>query len=455
MRKTAISLLASLLAAVPAAFLAAPGEPAGLPDLAVKDIILDVGGVETYGAPARTGMVNITVFVNNKDLDNLTSVFVTVFVNGTLLGVAPAAVPPFAGPGFLAASLAWDTASLPAGVYEVRAQANDSAGDLHPEDNAAGVPFTFSTRPPGLRLGLDRTVVQTTASGITSRLVLLTGNITASDLNGQFLDVRVTSATDAGWVTAASPSKKLFVEDGAINFTASVVIPAGWRAGSGLLNVTARARAIGLDLNATAAATVTVKPYFEAELSTRQPTIQIETGGSCTFTVTLRNDGNTNDSFPLEIANFGDLEAKDAAVFLSCRTLANVGPGETGTFKVNFRGPQDWTIWKQDSTLVLIGAISLGARSENRTVSRSLPVYACETGAFPPWINTLFIITMVLGVGMTLAIGILALLAFRKSRHLPAGKGPADGGPEDKEPKPLDSDDVNIIFRGRMRETGR
>ena len=438
MRIAAGVILLALVALVPASYPAASGEPAGLPDLAVKEIIFDVGGMETRGAPAGTELVNITVFVNNRELDNLTSVNVTVTVNGTFLGVAPATVPAWADQRLLTASIGWSTGSLPAGVYDVRAQANDSAGDLHPEDNAASVNFTLSTRPPSLRLSLDRTAVETAASEISSSLVTLTGNITVSDLNGQFLDVRVKSATDAGWVTVASPSKMLFIEDKTVNFTLTVVIAAGSRASSGLLTVSALARGIGFDLNATAAATVTIKPCFGMELSTRQPTIEIETGGSCTFAVTLKNNGNTYDSFNLELANSGGLEARDATVSLSCRTLVNVGPGETRTFKVYFRGPQDWTIWKQDPTLVLIRATSAGARSENGTVTRSLPVYAYETGAFPPWINTLFIITMVLGAGMTLAIGILALLAFWKSRRMPAGKGPADGGPSDGGPKPPD-----------------
>jgi hypothetical protein len=422
--------------ACPALLPAAGDGPAGLPDLQLEGIMFTVGGAQTRGAPAGTEMVNITVYADDKGLDNLTFVNFTLTVNGTVLGVKP---PDQVVGGIwriMAAYLEWPTGALPPGVYEIGASVNDSAGDRNPADNAASVNFTISSRPPRLSLSLDQSSVEADVSGISPGFATLTGNITAADLFGQILRVTVQSTSDIGWVTVSFPSEVLFVEDRTASFSLILNIPAGSLARVGTVTVEIGARALGLDLNASASANVTARPYYSFELSTKRPIIDIETGGACTFTFQLRNDGTRNDSFALEIANSGDLESKDASVTLSCRTLENVGPGEARTFKVTFRGPQDWTIWKADSTLVLVKASSVGARSEYRIVARSCPVYAQETGMVPPWLSTLTVITIAFGVGSSIFMGIAALLVARKKRNGPNGKGQAGGGVVDGEPKP-------------------
>jgi hypothetical protein len=422
--------------ACPAFQPAAAEEPAGLPDLQVEGIIFTVGGVQTRGAPVGTERVGISVHVNDKGRDNLTSVNITVTVNGTVLGVKPPDIAWGDRLKNMVAFIEWPIGALPVGLYEIGALVNDSAGDLDPADNAASANFTIAPRPPSLGIRLDQTTVEANVSGISSGSVILTGNLTATDLFGQTLDVKV-RAEDTGWITAASPSDIRFVQDSTVRFSMSVIIPAGALAFSEPVTVKAATRSLGRDLNASASVTVAVRPFYSFELTTRQPIIELETGGACTFTFLLRNDGNTNDSFTLEIANSGDLESKDAFVTLSCQTLGNVGPGETRNFKVTFRGPQDWTIWKADSSLVLVKASSVGARSEYLIVARSCPVYAKETGMFPPWLFTLTVIAIAFSVGSFIFMGVVALLVAWRKTGGPRDEGQA-GGLAGREPKPPD-----------------
>ena len=394
--------------ACPALLPAASGAPASLPDLSIASFEFTVGGTLTPSAPAGTPSVNITVFIDDKGLDNITSTNVTLDINGTPFGTAPVVNNTPADLWPLVAYFVWNTGELPAGKYPILAMVNDSAGDANPLDNSMATNFTIAPRAPGFNLALDSAVVEAAITESAPGEVNLTGNITVADLYGQTLRIVLTSSTDIGWVTSVTSTVNASV-DGRYPITASVRVPRGTSASQpGKLTVSASARALGDQLGGSVEALVTVRPYFRLTLDAVQPSIEITPGSSCTFTIRLTNAGNANDSYKLEVRNLNDLVADREMATLSRLTLDRVRPGEYASFDVVFRSAEDWTLSKDESTTIIIRATSEGATQYKQTVSLSFPVYVHEKGSFPAWYNwttigvTIVILAVVMAAGLVM-----------------------------------------------------
>ena len=395
--------------ACPALLPAAADTPASLPDLSLETIAFTVGRTLTRGAPVGTASVNITVFVDDKGLDNLTSANVTVEINGTQLGVSPLVNASSGDPWKLAAYFVWNTAALPAFQYPVRAFVNDTAGDAFPADNVADTYFMIAQRAPSLIVALDKAVVQADITETAPGIADLTGNLTAADLFGQTLNISLTARTDLGWNTTVSPGTIFADKDGRRPFSARVIVPQGALATqSSVLTISAKASALDVDLSISMQAIVLASPYHRLTLDTNTPSRNIAPGDQAFFSVKLTNAGNAVDSFELEITNLKDLASKKWLVVLSANTLSRISPGDHKPFTVSAQSPRDWTLSKSEPQKIIIKATSLGAKDYQQVVSLTFPIYAYEKGSYPGWYNyytidlsiVLLVVAVVAGVWM-------------------------------------------------------
>jgi len=362
---------------------------APVPDLMVNNewIVFSVGDIPTRGAPVGTQSVNITVFVYDKGIDNITSVNVTLDINGTRLGVMPA-VNFSDGPLVtMAAYFAWDTGTLPAGVYSVRAQANDSAGDADPADNVAETNFTLAARPPTLTLELDPVAAEANVTQTAPGMVDLTGNMTISDLCGQNVDWEIKSSVDDKWFSRGSES---YYNWGELRrrFHADILVPAATRADRPMtVLITASAQILEANITVSELAIVMVRPYFRFTLDSDFPYREISPGNQAFFSFKLTNIGNAVDSFELKISNLDDLVGKGWKVKLSTNNLSKVQPGDFAPFRITARSPEEWTLWKSEPTGMTVQVASQGARDQKQVVTLRYPVYAYEKGSNPTWYN--------------------------------------------------------------------
>ena len=409
----------------PAILPTAKGTPAALPDLAIvpDDIFFQVDYVTTEGAVVGTPVVTITVYVENYAQDNITSAIVTIYINGTLLGISPVVENYSGQEGLLAAIFSWNTSALPVGVYTVRAQVNDSAGDQHPENNAAETDFTIVPGPPSLKMELEASTVEAAITESSTGVAKINGTLGVSNLYGLLQLINLACFTDVGWPARVSPGTIYASDDGNFSFEVSVTVPQGSNAATvGRLSVFAAPQWPAANLSVSAEATVTVRQYFRIQLSTEKSSLQIAPGDDCTFTVNLYNQGNGNDSFLLELVN-KDEQAKDhASATLSCRTAEKLGPMESAKFKINFSSAKDWTLWKTSNNEIKIQVTSMGAPAHQEKIFLTYSLWVHEEGSYPAWYNWTTIDLAVIIMAVAVAAGFWSWRRRRKKTVPAVGK---------------------------------
>jgi hypothetical protein len=419
-----ILLLAGATAS-PALLPSGAGTPAPLPDLFIvpDDIFFTIVDITTGGALVGTPFVNVTVIVQDKGLDNITSANVTLYINGTLLGISPV-VTDFAGePGLLAAVFLWNTSSLPVGVYPVRAQANDSAGDADPSDNTAETNFTIVAGSPSLELELDSTAAVAEVTESSPGIARINGTLSVANLYGQLQVIGLNCRTEIGWTSSISPATFIASHDGNYSFNVAVSVPQGSRADrSGSLNISAVAQDLEVRLEVSVEATVTVKPYFRIQLSANTPFREITPGSQAFYTLTLTNQGNVNDSFSLEVVNLDALVKDHTSATLSCRTVEKLGPDESAAIRVVFSSAKDWTLWKTGHSDIEIRATSLGAQAHQEKISLTFFFWASEKGSYPEWYNWSTVILAIIIVAAAVVTGFWNRRRKRKKAASGAGK---------------------------------
>jgi len=376
-------------AAGPALFTAGAEEPPGSPDLFI--IIADIEPL--YNQTCSTAVwsaVNITAAIFFFTGTGVIQGNVTFYANGTPLGSSPVVDYLVADIGRPGAWFLWDTGSLRPGNYTIRAELNAS-GDANLSMSFEERNFTLGAGPPALTVAFERDTFIAEPSRMTfpeERRTSVGCNYTvrASNLAGRLLIATINASLDNGWEPFVGVRYIYISSEGPYTGSVHVAIPPGARADRpGNLTLTADATEGNFDIYAVASARIALGGDWRMQLDSSVPYLEIAPGEPAVFTVGLTNIGNAEDSFSLEIENQNDLSEQHASAVLSCRTLKNVGPGETKTFRVTFQGPRDWTLWKSEPTVVLVRATSLGAQAANRTVTFIFSVYAYEKGTFPAW----------------------------------------------------------------------
>lgn len=368
---------------------AAAEEPPEAPDL-----FIIIEAIEPqYNRTCSTAVwsaVNITATILSSTGANTSQCNVTFYINGTPLGTVPV-VDDLPGESVRSGAwFSWETGSLRPGNYTIRAELNASGNanltNIFDERN-----FTLGAGPPALSVEFDMDLFTAAPSDLNyptdTRSVVSCGfGVRAANLYGRHIVVFLNTTVDNGWSCQPSTNVIHITSEDACPKNVYVEIPRGARADRpGVLTLTAWTPDGGLNISAASTTRVVMGGSFQVMLDSDKSYIECAPGEAVEFSVRLTNGGNINDSFSLEISNAKDLEDSHDAASFSCRTVENLGPGETAGFKVRFRGAGDWTLWKSEPSVIIIKASSLGARVTNQTKSLWYPVYVYEKGSYPAW----------------------------------------------------------------------
>ncbi len=403
--------------AFPAFMPAAAADPAPLPDLS-PELFFFVGGNDTRGATAGTP-VTIIVYVNNEGPGNITSANVTLSVDGSLLTVVPV-VYNFSGEARYGAAYNWNTNAISPGNHTVRAEVGDSAGDADPTDNGADYKFTIARRSAGLMLDMDTPVAVAVVTESSAGIATVTGAVTVSGLDGRTMNISLTAQTDIGWTAKLSTATVRAEQNLRFPFSADVTVPQGTAAARyGKIVISAYGQTQDDNLTATVEAIIEVRPYYRVSLDSGGAYRSIDPGSMAFFTVKLTNSGNAVDSYEVEISNLLELVDKGWTVVLSANTLAAVGPGDHKTIAVSAQAPQDWTLSRSESTLIVINVTSQGARDLKQNVSLEFKLYAQEKGSYPAWYNA-----STIGVLAVLLVVATAAAVWMRTRKHDRASGP-------------------------------
>jgi uncharacterized membrane protein len=220
---------------------------------------------------------------------------------------------------------------------------------------------------------------------------------------------------DTKWECKLNPNQFVLTDSKNHLFNVTVYVPRATFADAvGHLEVTATATGDGYNLTANAIATVTVATYFKFSIVSNSPTREILPGEGASFTIGFQNNGNSADSYELAVANAEELKDAGWSVKLSKRWINGVPVNQTVDVSVTVRSPQGWIwdVWINRPILILMNVSSLGARNDNMTITRTLPIQVTVRGANNPLLALITSIIIFIAVGIT----IFALVCRRRKR---------------------------------------
>ena len=169
--------------------------------------------------------------------------------------------------------------------------------------------------------------------------------------------ITLMSSVDGGWASQCAPSTMEVRNESAVNFSVTVIVPQATPASIiGTLKVDARGQGTGYVITASCQAMITVKPYYRFSLNCTSPYQQIKPGNQAEFDVKVINEGNSVDSFELEIENQKELESKGWTITLSTAQVSGVQPLQNASFKVSAQSPKTnitsvWTLVSESDIL--------------------------------------------------------------------------------------------------------
>jgi hypothetical protein len=394
-------------------------EPPGSPDLFI--FIADIEPL--YNQTCSTAVwsaVNITAAILFFTEPGVIQGNVTFYANGTPLGSSPVVDYLVADIGRPGAWFLWDTGSLRPGNYTIRAELNAS-GDANLTNIFDERNFTLGSGPPALSVEFDKDLFTATPSYLNYPTNLPTTvacgyGVRAANIYGRHIVVFLNATMNNGWSYQLSTHAFYISSEDAYPVNVYVEIPRGARADRpGVLTLTAWTLDGGLNISAASTTRVVMGGSYTVMLDSDKSYIECAPGEEVEFSVRLTNGGNAYDSFSLEIINGEFLDGSHETASLSCRTVENLGPGETESFKVRFRGSRDWTLYKSEPSVIIIKASSLGARTANQTIALTYPVYVYEKGSYPAWYN---FGTAGLAIIIPAVAGVAALWRRRRKRKM-------------------------------------
>ncbi len=246
---------------------------------------------------------------------------------------------------------------------------------------------------PILSLALDQPSATAKVTESAPGIVTFTGHAGLDKLPVERCVVTLTATVDAGWASSITPTQMVFTTTTPQSLSVTVIVPQGTsNQVYGKLTVNGRAVATGLQSTTHTEALISVDPYFRIQLSADTPFREITPGAQAFYTLTLTNQGNAIDSYEFEISNLKDLANKKWTVVLSATTISRVNPNEPRPLRLTCQSPKDWTIWKNEPTVIIIKATSQNAKDFQEVISLSFNFYAYERGYYIPGFDPLFIV---------------------------------------------------------------
>ena len=248
-------------------------------------------------------------------------------------------------------------------------------------------------------------------------IVTFTGTVTVQMIGpGQNVQLIVAKLqADAGWVTSITPSTMVFPAQNPspIPFTVVVKVPnftsfsaPGEVVVSGTVNTNP-----GMLQSPIAAAKgiITIEPYYQLRVSCAEPYIEISPGDPLMFSVTIKNEGNSQDRISIDVPNQAELTEEEWVVSLGTRTMMLEEKKEQ-VVKLSITPPQDWTLYRNRVTgvqLVVKSLTSTQGQAGGMPETQPFDFYVRDKGMYIPGFEPMFAL---------LALVIVAA-AMKKLRH--------------------------------------
>jgi hypothetical protein len=250
----------------------------------------------------------------------------------------------------------------------------------------------------------------TQQANVTDKLpgfVTFAGTVQVDKLPVERIVVELAATVDTDWPAQISPPTIVFTSTSPQTFTLSVAVPVATRADAvGHVKVTATATGMGYSDTDEATANVTVASYYLMSVVSDAPYQEILPGGATSFTVKVQNQGNSADSYELEIVNARALKEAGWSVELGKSTLTNVPSKGAMEVTVTASSPHGWSwdIWTSLANIILLKATSLGAGRANMTVTQTFSLNAYVKGYNNPLLEMITTLIVLAAVSATIFV---------------------------------------------------
>jgi len=231
--------------------------------------------------------------------------------------------------------------------------------------------------------------------------------------NVQLIVVKLTA--ESPWVTSISPSTIVFQAQNLNEekiFTVVVKVP-NFESFStqGNVQISGTVNTVPGVLLSTIAPTggiITIEPYYQLRVSCPEPYIEISPGDPLLFSVTIKNEGNSQDRIQIDIPNQKELTDEEWVVSLGTRTMMLEEKKEQ-VIKLSITPPMDWTLYRNRVTNVKLEVKSITSTQGQSAMveTQYFDFYVRDKGIYIPGFEPLFAL---------MALVIVAV-AMRKIRH--------------------------------------
>jgi len=227
--------------------------------------------------------------------------------------------------------------------------------------------------------GLGTTSVQVTSSSIHVITVQVRVDVAGFVVSPQVSDVTLASgaSVDIGIVIGSNLRSPYQIKNGIVNGRVTridgIAVDAGYEQNTGLL--------------------VQSRPYGKVILSSDKPFQKVSPGKEYPFKVKVQNNGNSPDSFTVELTNAEKLQDKGFSITLSTTKTADIDQSGVQTVTIQVQTPREFG-WKNDYYNLEIRAISDVDKGEDAKYSITTWVYGFGIAGFEP-LYSIFALAMI------------------------------------------------------------
>jgi len=236
--------------------------------------------------------------------------------------------------------------------------------------------------------------------------------VTGAGTNVQVVIVSLTGSSGMGWPVTISPStipiKPESNNKGTGAFTATVTVPpkTSYKVAD-MVTITGRAVAFpGLlsKLIPETTFTVQINQFYRFVVSADKPYKEISPGDQTAFTIHIKNDGNGDDKYRLEIPELKSLSDKGWVVTLQQYDV-EIEESKEASLVVTVNTPQEWHMWINEPTQFRVRVQSEQAITLNKI---SLPneyfLTVRQRGFSTPGFDPMFMILAIAFIAAALSV---------------------------------------------------
>ena len=356
--------------------LAAPDPPQADLYVSAADIIFLVYG-EQVNSSLPGDLLAINVTVHSEGNGDVGPANATFRFDGNVMGTLPV-------PGSVVSELAtnvsflWDTSGAVPGVHEIGV-AVEAPSDSNKSNNEAFRTFIFLAIPV-VTVSIDNSSTEAANNEYGPVNVTFTGHVQLDRPAWQNVSIVLDAS---GFGTPSVDPAEMFFGPGESeqNFTVNCTVPQRALTNSDTSFVVGAWALVGYNtVQGSASSSVVIEPYYYFWVESTDQLWRLQAGGQTDFCVTISNQGNSVDSYRLDIMNKNELEKKGFSLKLEQAVIDDVAPRAGRTVMVHVQAPQDWpphdTIWrKHEYTGILLNVSSVHTKGgHNVTMVAELDV---------------------------------------------------------------------------------